>query len=147
MPIVDLTYPQGTLTPEARTELAERLTAVVLRAERAPDTDFFRSVTWAYVHELPEGTVLAGGQPVTEPIFRVDYKVPQGALSERRKQELVSEATEAVFGAAGLGEEDGLRVFVLIDEVTEGNWGAAGNVVHFEQIREVAAQQREQAPA
>ncbi len=59
----------------------------------------------------------------------------------------MSEATKAISAAAGLGEEDGLRVFVLIDEVPEGNWGAAGNVVHFEQLREIAAQQREQAPA
>src|SRR4051795_8428875 len=98
MPIVDLTYPQGTLTPEARTELAERLTAVVLRAERAPDTDFFRSVTWAFVHELPEDAVAAGGG---KPVFRAVFTVPDGALSERRKQELVAEATKAISAAAG----------------------------------------------
>ena len=60
MPVFELTYPEGALAPEAREKLLEDLTAALLRAERAPDTEFFRSVTWSYVHELPEGSVLAG---------------------------------------------------------------------------------------
>jgi hypothetical protein len=36
--MIDLTYPSGTLTPEARTALADELSTVLLRAERAPDT-------------------------------------------------------------------------------------------------------------
>jgi phenylpyruvate tautomerase PptA (4-oxalocrotonate tautomerase family) len=144
MPLIDLTLSEGSISPDDRAKLAEELVTVVLRAERAPDTDFFRSVTWAFTHELPEGAVAAGG---AEPVFRAVFTVPEGALSDRRKQELVSEATKAISAAAGLGEEDGLRVFVLVNEVPDGNWGAAGNVVRFEQLREVAAQQREQAPA
>ena len=142
MPLIDLTLPQGSISPDDRAKLADELTAVVLRAERAPDTDFFRSVTWAFVHELPEGTITAGG---AEPVFRVVFTVPDGALSDRRKQELVSEATRVVSAAAGLGEADGLRVFVIISEVPNGNWGAAGNVVDFEQLREVAAAEREKS--
>lgn len=144
MPLIDLTLPQGSIPHDERAKLGDELTGIVLRAERAPDTDFFRSVTWAFVHDLPEDSITARG---ADSVFRVVFTVPQGALSERRKQELVSEATKAISAAAGLGEEDGLRVFVLINEVPDGNWGAAGNVVHFEQLREVAAQQREQAPA
>jgi len=146
MPLIDLTYPQGALTPEARSALADELTTVLLRAERAPDTEFFRSITWVHVHELPHGTVLAAGRPVSEPTFRVDVTVPQGALSERRKQELVSEATRVVSASARLGEADALRVWVLIAEVPEGNWGAGGNVIQFEQLRQAAAREREQAP-
>jgi phenylpyruvate tautomerase PptA (4-oxalocrotonate tautomerase family) len=147
MPIMDLTYPAGTFTPEARTELVDELTAVLLRAERAPDTEFFRSVTWVYVHELPAGTVLVGGQPATEPVFLLRATVPQGALSERRKSELVREATRVLLAAAGLGESDALRVMVLIGEVPEGDWGAAGNIIRFEQLRQMAAREREQPGA
>lgn len=145
MPLIDLSYPAGTFTPDARTALVDELTTVLLRAERAPDTEFFRSITWVYVHELPEGSLLAAGRPVAQPTFRVQVTVPQGALSDRRKQELVSEATRAVSEAAGLGEADALRVWVLINEVPEGNWGAGGNIVHFEQLRQAAAAERERA--
>ena len=145
MPLIDITYPAGTFEPAQRTELADGLTTALLRAERAPETDFFRSITWANVHELPEGAILAGGRPVEAPTFRVEATVPQGALSDRRKQEFVAAATQLVSEAAGLSEEDGLRVWVLVHEVPDGNWGAAGNVVRFEQLREAAAKEREAA--
>ncbi|MBJ7348306.1 MAG: tautomerase family protein [Thermoleophilaceae bacterium] len=136
--MIDLTFPQGALTPDARATLVDELTTVLLRAERAPDNDFFRSLTWVYVHELPAGDVLSAGRPVEKPTFRVNVTVPQGALSERRKGELVAEATRVVSEAAGYTEADAMLVWVLIAEVPEGNWGAAGNVVRFEMLREAA---------
>jgi phenylpyruvate tautomerase PptA (4-oxalocrotonate tautomerase family) len=145
MPMIDLTYPAGTFTPQARTELVDELTTVLLRAERAPNTEFFRNITWVYVHELPEGMLLAAGRPVSDPTFRVQVTVPQGALSQRRKAELVAEATNTVSRAAGLGDGDAMRIWVVINEVPEGNWGAAGNVVEFEMLRQAGAREREQA--
>ena len=143
MPMMDLTYPAGTLTPETRGELVDELTTVLLRAERAPDTDFFRSIAWVYVHELPEGTLFASGRPVSEPTFRLQVTIPAGALSPRRKDELVAEATKRIREAAGIAEADALRVWVVINEIPDGNWGAAGNVIQFEQLRQIAAQERE----
>jgi 4-oxalocrotonate tautomerase family enzyme len=142
MPLIDLTYPAGTFTPDARTALVDELTTVLLRAERAPDTEFFRNIAWVHVHELPDGYVLAAGRPVTEPTFRVHVTIPQGALSARRKQELVSEATRVVCDAAGIDES--LRVWVLINEVPDGNWGAGGQVISLEQLVGYAAQERKQ---
>jgi 4-oxalocrotonate tautomerase family enzyme len=144
MPLIDLTYPAGTFTPETRTALVDDLTTVLLRAERAPDTEFFRSIAWVHVHELPSGTMLAAGRPVTEPNFRVQVTIPQGALSDRRKQELVAEATRVVLEAAGLTDADALRVWVLINEVPDGNWGAGGQIIRFAQLLQYAAQEREQ---
>ncbi len=115
------------------------------RAERAPETQFFRDITWVNVHELPEGTIFAAGRPVSEPTFRVQVTIPQGALSDRRKAELVSEATRVISEAAGLGEADGLRVWVLINEVPDGNWGAGGRVVTFDELKGFAAQERERS--
>lgn len=143
MPLIELTYPAGALEPDVRSELADELTTVMLRAERAPDTDFFRSVTWIHLHELPADAVLAAGRPVEKPTFRVDITVPEGALSPRRKQELVAEATRAVRAAADIDESEALRVWVLIRDVDEGNWGAGGQVVEFSKLREIARAERE----
>jgi phenylpyruvate tautomerase PptA (4-oxalocrotonate tautomerase family) len=145
VPVFEITYPEGALEPDARAKLMDDLTTAVLRAERAPDTEFFRGVTWSYVHELPTDSVLAAGAPVEKPTFKIDVTTPQGALSDRRRAELVEEATRAVRDAAGIPEEEGLRVFVLMHEVAEGSWGAAGQVIRFEQLRETAKAQREQA--
>jgi phenylpyruvate tautomerase PptA (4-oxalocrotonate tautomerase family) len=147
MPIFEVTYPEGALSADARSKLLEDLTTVLLRAERAPDTEFFRNITWSYVHELPAGAVLAAGRPVAEPTFKIDVTTPEGALSDRRREELVAEATRLVREAAGIAEEDALRVWVLMHEVAEGSWGAAGQVIHFEQLREAARRERDSVPA
>jgi phenylpyruvate tautomerase PptA (4-oxalocrotonate tautomerase family) len=144
LPLIDITYPQGALTAEQRDELTAGLTAALLRAERAPDTDFFRSITWAYVHELPAEHVRAAGRPVVAPTFRVEATTPQGALSDRRRAEFVAAATRVVCEVAGIPEEEALRVWVLCHEVPEGSWGAAGNVVQFQQLAAAAQQAREQ---
>ena len=147
MPIMDVTYPEGALSPEARDELVEELTTVLLRAERAPDTEFFRSVTWVFVHELPAAHVYTAARPAGAPIFRIDTTTPQGALSDRRREELVGAATDAVRRIAGVPEDELLRVFVLCHEVDEGSWGAAGQVVRFAALRETAAAERAKAQA
>jgi len=143
MPVFELTYPEGALEPQDREKLLEDLTTALLRAERAPDTEFFRNITWSYVHELPTGSVLAGGRPVSEPTFKIDVTTPEGALSDRRRQELVEAVTAAVSEAAGLGTEDALRIWVLMHEVAEGSWGAGGQVIQFKQLVEAAKQERE----
>ena len=145
MPVFEITYPQGALEPDVRTQLVDDLTTTLLRAERAPDTQFFRDVTWAYVHEVPGEHVLAAGRPVDKPTFKIDVTTPEGALSDRRREEFVVEATRLVREAAGIPEEEALRVFVLMHEVAEGSWGAGGNVVRFQALREMAKAEREQA--
>jgi phenylpyruvate tautomerase PptA (4-oxalocrotonate tautomerase family) len=145
MPLLDVTYPQGALSEDARERLADELTAALLRAERAPDTEFFRSITWLYLHELPVHAVRRAGRPADLPTFKVEATTPEGALSDRRRKEFVAEATRAVREAAGIAEEDALRVWVLCHEVAEGSWGAAGQVVEFAALRAAAAQERERA--
>jgi len=147
MPFMEITYPQGALTDEARERLTDDLTTALLRAERAPDTEFFRSITWLYVHELPAGAVRAAGRPVEAPTFRLEATTPQGALSDRRRKEFVADATRAVREAAGIPEEDGLRIWVLCKEIAEGSWGAAGQIVEFQALRALAAEEREKSEA
>ena len=147
MPMIELTYPKGALSTEAREKVLEDLATRLLAAERAPDTEFFRSITWVYANEIDPEALAVGGRPGGEPRFRVQVTVPEGALSDRRKGELVAAVDSAVSEAAGLGEGDGLRVWTLIRDVPEGNWGAAGEQVRYQQLVEAAAAEREGAAA
>jgi phenylpyruvate tautomerase PptA (4-oxalocrotonate tautomerase family) len=142
MPLLDVTFPAGALPAEARQPLLDELTTLVLRAERAPDNEFFRSIVWIYLNEMPAENVVADGKPAAN--FRLLLTLPEGALSDRRRQEFVETTTRAVREAAGIPEEHALRVWVLINEVPDGNWGAAGNVIRFEQLKAMAAQAREE---
>src|SRR4051812_41368022 len=140
--------PAGALDAGTRASLVDRLGETLLRWEGAPATDFFKSIMWVHVHDLPADAVNAAGRPVDEPHFRIDVTVPEGALSERRKEGAVKELTEAVTEAAGIAQADALRrVWVIVREVPDGNWGAGGQVVRFAQLRELAEQERSRQPA
>ena len=145
MPKLDLTFPAGALSDDAKRDLPRELAAAMLRWEGAPDTEFFRSITWTHVHELPAEAVFTADGQAELSQFVVDATVPAGALSDRRKTGLVEEFSKLIRDAAGLTDEDGVRVWVLIHEVPEGNWGAAGQIVRFEQLREAAKAERDKA--
>jgi len=147
MPKIDLTFPAGALSDDAKRELPKELAAAMLRWEGAPDTEFFRSITWVYANEIDPETLAVGGRPGGEPRFRVQVTVPEGALSDRRKGIAVDSFNQAILRAAGLDESEGIRVWTVIREVPDGNWGAAGQQVRYQQLVEAAAAEREKAGA
>jgi phenylpyruvate tautomerase PptA (4-oxalocrotonate tautomerase family) len=142
MPKLELTIPADSLSEEAQGELARGLGAALLRWEGAPDTDFFRSITWAHVHALPTTSMQTPDGPA-DPHAVIEISVPDGALSDRRKAGLVKETTKLVLDATGWDQEAGFRVWTLIRDVPEGNWGAGGQIVRFQQLREAAKAERE----
>jgi phenylpyruvate tautomerase PptA (4-oxalocrotonate tautomerase family) len=148
MPKIDLTFSAGALSDEARQELPRKLATAMLRWEKAPDTPYLRSISWVHLHELAEGAVYDGNGPVEPGHFAVDVTVPAGALSDRRREGLVAEFTELIVEAGKLTPADTMRVWVIIHEIPDGHWGASGAIVRFEQLRAIAARERDQtAPA
>jgi phenylpyruvate tautomerase PptA (4-oxalocrotonate tautomerase family) len=143
MPIIDLTYPEGALTAEQRETVTAELTTNLLAAEGAPDTDFFADVTWIFVHELPGTHVINARKPAVSPKFLIEVTTPEGALSNRRRKQLVADATKTVMDGAGIDKSAGMSVMVLCKEIAEGSWGAFGQVVEFEKLRETAIAERE----
>ena len=143
MPKLELTIPVDSLSEEAQAELARDLGAALLRAEGAPNTDFFRSITWAHVHALPASSMQTP-DGTADPHAVIEISVPDGALSERRKAGLVEETTRLVLEATGWDPAASWRVWTLIRDVPEGNWGAGGQIVHFQELREAAKAESEQ---
>lgn len=140
MPMISLVLPADVLSEQVRDTLQKTLADTLLQWEGAPDTALFRSLAWCRIDEAPAGSFRSPEDDL--PRFRVDVTVPEGALSDRRKAGLVTQVTSDVASAAGLGEEDGLRVWVLIHEQPEGTWGAAGKIVRFAELKALAAGER-----
>ena len=146
MPRLDITITEGALSDDAKRELPEKLGATLLRWEGAPDTEFFRSITWAHLRELPaEAIRTPDGE--AEPHAIIDVSVPDGALSERRKAGLVEDATKDVLEATGWGDDAAFRVWVMIRDVPEGNWGAGSQVVRFQMLKDAAKAESEKVEA
>jgi phenylpyruvate tautomerase PptA (4-oxalocrotonate tautomerase family) len=139
MPLIQLTVPEDALTAEGRATVQRTLARTLLQWEGAPDTAFFRSAAWSYLHELPTGAQVTAEDD--QPRFRVDITVPEGALSKRRKAGVVSDVTQAVLQAAGLVPADSGKVWVLIHEQPDGTWGAGGAIIRHADLVALAKEQ------
>ncbi|WP_144127673.1 tautomerase family protein [Catellatospora sichuanensis] len=128
MPMLDVYIPAGAIDPDTERTLMDELTSILLRAEGAdPSNAFVRQISWVFLHR-PE--VFVGGATPDKPHYRVIAGVPEGQLNgAAKKQQLVSEVTEAIVRAEGSGDENAhSRVWVFPLEIPEGHWGASGRV-------------------
>jgi phenylpyruvate tautomerase PptA (4-oxalocrotonate tautomerase family) len=112
MPQIELTLPEGALDVATQDRLMNELTTTLLRIEGAPaDSSAALAISWGYVNEVPV------------------VSVPEDALDDERKNELVREVTRLVLGAEGTDDPTAaFRVWVMINEVPDGNWGGAGRI-------------------
>ena len=149
MPMIDVTLPEGALTPEARDTLAEQLTTTLLKWEGAAEIPFSRQITLVYFDERPEGYVYVAGERATEPRYRLLVTIPEGSIKDdERKAGLVEELTKLVLDAEGAtGDEAAFRVWVFIHEVPDGHWAGAGRVFRLRDIVKLARSGGEVVPA
>jgi phenylpyruvate tautomerase PptA (4-oxalocrotonate tautomerase family) len=137
MPMIDLTVPVGRISRAKRDALVDSLVSTLLKMEGVPpESERARAIAWAFVDEKPVGDIYVGGKPSSYPIYRAQVTVPAGALDAERKDELVKLFTSAILQAAGEDESDESkgRVWCLIRELPDGNWGALGRVFSFRDI-------------
>jgi phenylpyruvate tautomerase PptA (4-oxalocrotonate tautomerase family) len=144
MPMVELTTTRGALSDEAKERLAGQLSTIALELEAAPFADFggdphMQALSWCFVNEQE---VFLGGKPHAKPIYRVIVTIPEGApgvfgpLARRNREMLVRRVTSAVLAAEGTPETmvEAHRVWVQLRHITNGHWGAFGEVVTLPEL-------------
>jgi phenylpyruvate tautomerase PptA (4-oxalocrotonate tautomerase family) len=64
--------------------------------------------------------------------------VPQGSLGDEEKQGMVGEVTEQVLRAESPDTDPApdaaTRVWVIINEIVDGNWGGLGRIFRLEDV-------------
>jgi len=132
--MIDLTLPEGALDDDTRARLVDDLLTTLLRWEGVPDNEHSKSLAWAFVHVADSVTVASS--PSGRPHYRVGLRTPQGALDDERRAGLVADVTALVLQAEGSSNtpDNAFRVWVILDEVAEGSWGAAGRIWRFRDI-------------
>ena len=122
MPMIDIYATEGLFADKR--SLAQRAAAAVMKWEKVPDLQLFRSNTAAFVHEMPaEAISNVNGD---SNYVRVQVLTPVGVLDREKQLGVVKELTEIVADAANdptLAE----RTWVLLYESPEGGWGVAGH--------------------
>jgi phenylpyruvate tautomerase PptA (4-oxalocrotonate tautomerase family) len=136
MPLVRVTYPRGALSPVHKRRLAASLTDIVLDAEVDAVTEPGKMVTIVQFTEAAAddwavGGVLRSAAEAGPEHFIVDVVVLEGLLDGARRSDTHRRVTDAFRAAFGDDAHPMLpmRVWVLVHDVREGGWGAAGQTV------------------
>lgn len=145
MPWAHVTYVSGSLTHEQKTELAEKMTAVLLDIEGGADTPGGRSIAWVLLHELDNDKWAIGGRfdqtyASAAGKFLVDVEVPEGSMTQERKSQVHAGVNGAILeltGTAGVPQA-GRSVWVRVSEIPEGHWGTSGKTASVTGIATIA---------
>jgi phenylpyruvate tautomerase PptA (4-oxalocrotonate tautomerase family) len=140
MPIMNVCYGAGDLDEAAKADLAKKLTDVMIRMEGGANTRGGRAFAWILFKELAQGDWWVGGETgngyVSPPgRFLVHVNIPEGYMNAEHKSEVHAWVTEAILAAtAASGQDVGRSIQVIVDEVPEGNWAAAGHTISLASI-------------
>ncbi len=142
MPYLQVIAARGTLDKTGQDALISRVSNAILKAERAEVADAAaQSLVWAHFLVLPQSAVYIGGEVIDEPPLRIAVTTPEGALTDRTREKLVSEIGDIVNDIVG-PFEGRLNHWAMLYEVADGSWGA-GQVLRLPNIQ--AAMNIEQA--
>ncbi|WP_051045818.1 hypothetical protein [Mycobacterium ulcerans] len=132
--MLDVYIPEQALSAEAENQLLRRLAEILIEHEGADPSDpVARSLAKVWLHR-PAAMLHAGITP-SAPHYKVIASVPQGQLDDARTASAVAAITNAVLAAEdGRYDQDPLRIWVIANEIPDGNWGAGGRVVRLADI-------------
>jgi len=143
---MDVRYPAGSLEGPTGETLAQRLTEVLISMEGGANTRAGRAFARVLFTEVKAGNWWVGGYADNTLIappgaFLVHVTVPEDYMNAAHKSEVHLAVNGAITQAmrASPQPDTGASVLVVIDEVTEGNWGAGGRTISLDSIAESVA--------
>lgn len=141
MPIMNVQYPKAALDAARKSALAQRLTDVLIAMEGGANTEGGRAFAWVLFTPREPDDWWIGGRTddslVARPgKFLVHVTVPEGYMNAAHKTEVHEAVNAAIVDVMGCTDDPcaGANVLIVIDEVTEGNWGAAGRTISLASI-------------
>lgn len=139
MPLMFLNFTEGTFSTNSLDTLIASLTRDAIELEKLPLTDYIGSTTWVYTREYPKNRVYHGGKPGGSNgsnFVALEINVILGGFSASTKRNLISRVTDAISKYGDLPENEPRRVYVIIREVAESNWGFDGQTIDLEMLRD-----------
>lgn len=125
---------EGVFTTAARQRVAEALTELGMSCERLADRPAVRQGVWVFFSEYLQDAVFSGGCPADKPLMALVIYALQGGLDGPAKQRMIVEGTRIV-GAQAMPEAARVPVYVVINEISEENWGMFGQQVRLADLR------------
>jgi phenylpyruvate tautomerase PptA (4-oxalocrotonate tautomerase family) len=143
MPIMQVYHAEDALDAAAKEKLGQRLTDILIAMEGGADTTGGRAFAWVLLTPIKTGDWFIGGRRDEQFVyppgrFLVHVTIPEGYMSATHKSEVHTRVNAAIVSVTRNegGPDAGGSILVIIDEVTEGNWGAAGRTISLATIAE-----------
>jgi phenylpyruvate tautomerase PptA (4-oxalocrotonate tautomerase family) len=134
-------YPQGALPGNRKAALAQKLTDVLLLMEGNARTAGGLGFASVLFTEVGEADWWVGGRTDNTYVappgkFLVRVSIPEGYMNQAHKTEVHAAVNAAIVATIGNPSDPGQggSVQVIIEEVTEGNWGAHGKTISLASI-------------
>jgi phenylpyruvate tautomerase PptA (4-oxalocrotonate tautomerase family) len=137
MPMIELDLPADAIPAAALPGLADALTASLLRRRGVPDTPASRANVWTFVRTYGAEQLFVGGAGADRPVLCARVSIVEGGMGDADKEGLVAEFTQQLLGACGERLAEPERVWVLVAEVPDGNWGAGGEVTRLQDAQRI----------
>lgn len=142
MPIMKVHYTEDSLTDAQKADLSARLTDLMIQMEGGAGTDGGHVFAWVIYEEIGKDNWWAGGRTDQRYVrppgrFLVEVRIPEGYMNTQHKNEVQTGVNAAIMAATGQDTavaNAGGSTQVIIDEVTEGNWAAAGKPISIASI-------------
>lgn len=144
MPMIDVYLSEAVLDAEDRQVLADELARLVRAAEGYGDSRLAASLSWVYLHPMPETAITKSGAVPARPLWRIEIASPAGSLTADVKPTLAERLSRACLAAEGTPWDpaEARRVWVLYRDVAEGDWVAGTTVAKVGAIREAVAREK-----
>ncbi|WP_024852167.1 tautomerase family protein [Hydrogenovibrio kuenenii] len=140
MPLINITLPEDALTEPQQAELAKQAADILLTLEGMATNPKARRLTWSYIQTHPKNAFYIGGEPMqAHPHYLFDVTVFANTLTAEKKEILTRKLTGAVLDLEDSDHNmfNAARVWVMIHEVEEGNWGGAGQIYSMANLRKL----------
>jgi phenylpyruvate tautomerase PptA (4-oxalocrotonate tautomerase family) len=129
-----LHYPEGTFSPSALQAAVTQISYDAQEAELIPSTAFNFSTTWVFCRPYPKELIFHGGKNTGEKFISLEINAAQGGFSNATKKQLLRKTTETIAKFAELPDGP-KRVYVVLREVQEDNFGFDGAGIDLVQLR------------
>jgi phenylpyruvate tautomerase PptA (4-oxalocrotonate tautomerase family) len=136
MPIIDFSFPSGSLNEAQQDELARELSNSLKKCAHAIDNPRADAINWLYLHELPANRVYVAGQIRPKPHYRIEVMIMEGMMTQEIKEQIAEDMTLKVLKAeaSAFNAMNASRVWVIFHDVPDGNWASGGRLYGLQDL-------------
>jgi len=136
MPLIILHLPKNSFNAEQKQQFAEKSTQTLLALEGMEGNVKAKNLSWVQFCEFSHNDFYMAGHRVDKPHYRVEVKVFQGTMDAPRKELLTAQLTDLLLNIEATDHNllNAARVWVMIEEVPDGNWGGAGKIYRIQDL-------------